>query len=118
VLSEDTGYSRDYSRNPYSGYDNDDDFIFQPSNLNTTYDPKTIMAVFRDKGTTFTAPWLDLREAGGATVTENETTYTLTLSDTGELTITDDSDGTHPFYFEMWFSVAVQHTDELIVITP
>ena len=118
VLSEDTGYSRDYSRNPYSGYDNDDDFIFQPSNLNTTYDPKTIMAVFRDKGTTFTAPWLDLREAGGATVTENETTYTLTLSDPGELTITDDSDGTHPFYFEMWFSVAVQHTDELIVITP
>lgn len=118
VLSEDTGHRRDYARNPYSGYEDDDRFIFEPSDIDTTFEPKTIMAVFRDNGTTFAVPWLALREAGSATATTDDATYTLTVSETGELTITDDAGDTHPFFFEMWFSVAVQNTSDLITILP
>jgi cytochrome c biogenesis protein CcdA len=118
VLSEDTGYGRDYARNPYAGYESDNRFVFEPSGIDTTFEPKTIMTVFRDDETTFTAPWLALREAGSTTVTNNNTTYTLTVTDAGELTITDTNRNTFPFYFEMWFSVAVQHEGSLIVVNP
>ncbi len=118
VLSEDTGYSRNYARNPYAGYESDNRFVFEPSGIDTTFEPKTIMAVFRDDETTFAAPWLLLREAGSASVTTGDTTYTLTATDTGELTIIDNNGNTFPFYFEMWFSVAVQHPETLMVINP
>lgn len=116
VLSEDTGYRRDYARNPYAGYESDDRFLFTPSDLDTSFPPKTIMAVFRDGGTTFAAPWLALREAGEATVTSGERTYTLTVTKNGELTVKDSAGETLPFYFEMWFSVAAQHQGELTVV--
>jgi len=118
VLSEDTGYRRDYANNPYSGYESNDRFVFEPSDIDTTFEPKTIMAVFRDGGNTFAAPWLSLREAGSATITENGTSYTLSVSDAGELSITDANNKSYPFYFEMWFSVAVQHEGSLTVINP
>lgn len=118
VLSEDTGHSRDYARNPYAGYETDNRFVFEPSDLDTTFAPKTIMAVFRASDTTFAAPWLALREAGTANITAEGMTYTLTVSDNGELVITDNEGDTFPFYFEMWFSVAVQHEEGLVVINP
>jgi len=118
VLSEDTGYGRDYGRNPYAGYETNDRFVFEPSDLDTTFEPKSIMVVFRDDETTFAAPWLALREAGSASVTEAGVTYTLTVSDAGELSITDSDNQSHPFYFEMWFSVAVQHEGSLTIIHP
>lgn len=118
VLSEKTGHSRNYARNPYAGYETDDRFVFDPSNLDTSLPPKTIMAVFRDGDTTFAAPWLALREKGTATVTQEQMTYTLVVTDTGELTVTDSEGIDYPFYFEMWFSVAVQHQDNLRVIQP
>jgi len=116
VLSENTGHSRDYARNPYAGYESDDRFVFDPSNLDTSFPPKTIMAVFRDGDTTFASPWLTLREAGSLAREHNGITYTLTVTDGGELSITDSSSNAHPFYFEMWFSVAVQHGTDLVVL--
>jgi len=92
--------------------------VFEPSGIDTTFEPKTIMAVFRDDENTFAAPWLLLREAGSASITTDNTTYTLTTTDAGELTIADSNGNTFPFYFEMWFSVAVQHPETLTVITP
>ena len=116
VLSENTGHNRDYARNPYADYESDNRFVFEPSGIDTTFDPKTIMAVFRNGETTFAASWLNLRESKKKTVTEESITYTLTVSDTGELAITDINGQTYPFYFEMWFSVAVQHEKSLVVI--
>lgn len=118
VVSEDTGYGRNYARNPYSGYETDDEFIFAPSDLDSSFPAKTIMAVFRDEEETFAAPWLELREAGQVEFPHTDTTYRLDTNDTGELSITDSAGRTYPFYFEMWFSVAVQHQDSLTVIQP
>jgi len=117
VLSEDTGYPRDYARNPYAGYEDDNRFVFEPSGINTTFPPKTIMVVFRSDELTFAAPWLALREANQATVSTEDKNFTLTVSEVGELNIRDGSNSTYPFYFEMWFSVAMQNPD-IVVITP
>jgi len=118
VLSEKTGHSRDYARNPYAGYETNDRFIFDPSNLDTSFHPKTIMAVFRDNDTTFASPWLVLRDKGVASMKYGGITYTLEVTDKGELTVTDSAGVNHPFYFEMWFSVAVQHGENVQVIQP
>jgi len=118
VLSEKTGHNRDYARNPYAGYETDNRFVFNPSDLDTLFPPKTIMVVFRDKDTTLASPWLALREKGTAATTQGSITYTLKVTDEGELTITDNTGANHPFYFEMWFSVAVQHGEDIQVIQP
>jgi len=117
VLSEDTGHRRDYGRNPYAGYEDDNRFVFEPSGIDNTVPPKTIMVVFKDNESTFAAPWLALREAGNASISVNGKTYTLTASETGELIIADNESIEYPFYFEMWFSAAVQHPD-IVVINP
>jgi hypothetical protein len=119
VLSEITGHSRDYGRNPYAGYETDGRFVFEPSGIDTTFEPKTIMVVFRDGEQTFTAPWLALRanEVTAYSSTDG-VTYTLRTTESGELTISDSSDKVLPFYFEMWFSVAIQNPDQLTIIYP
>lgn len=49
VLSRDTGFSRDYGRNPYQGYDNPDDrpFLFD-GNYDPRLEPKDRVIVVRD----------------------------------------------------------------------
>jgi cytochrome c biogenesis protein CcdA len=116
VLSEDTGHVRDYGRNPYAGYETDNRFVFEPSNLDTTFAPKTIMVVFRDEENTFALPWLSLREVGSIATSTATASYQLTVSDSGELTIRDDQGRSFPFYFEMWFSVAAQNPGTVSII--
>lgn len=115
ILSEETGYRRDYTNNPYAGYETDNRFVFEPSNLNTLFPPKTIMVVFRNDETLFAVPWLKLREAGTATVKDGSKNFTLSVSRTNELSISDGTNSVYPFYFEMWFSVAIQHKDIVII---
>ncbi len=118
VLSEDTSYVRDYGSNPYAGYESNNRFAFEPSNVDRTFDPKAIMVVFRVDGETFAAPWLALREAGSAEIEKDDVAYKLLVLENGEVGITDNEGNIFPFYFEMWFSVAVQHTDTLTIINP
>ncbi|MCD5381481.1 MAG: DUF3179 domain-containing protein [Candidatus Pacebacteria bacterium] len=117
VLSKDTGHGRNYDRNPYSGYETNNQFVFEPSAIDATFPPKTIMAVFRTVNETpVTVPWLALREAGMTSTTIDGMTYSLVVSNNGEMVISDSDGNSYPFYFEMWFSFAVQHGDKAIVI--
>ena len=113
IMSERTGHRRDYGRNPYVGYDDDDAFfIFRPSTIDTSFPSKEIMVIFRTVDDIPVAvAWNALREAGSVTEMIGDREYTLTVQDSGELTISD-GDTSHPFYFEMWFSFAVQHEGE------
>lgn len=117
VLSEDTGHNRDYTRNPYSGYEGNDDFIFSPSNIDERYPSKEVFVAFDIEGTPIAAPWLEIKN-GESFQTEIKG-QTITLDKMGsELEVTDDSGNEIPFYFEMWFSWAVQHQDDGIVYDP
>jgi hypothetical protein len=116
ILSEDTGHRRDYRRNPYAGYENDNRFVFEPSNLDTTLPPKTIMLMFYSDDTPVAIPWNRLREIGRTDVTVESTTYVIEVSQIGEVTITESgTTNTQPFYFEMWFSAATQHGENIIL---
>jgi cytochrome c biogenesis protein CcdA len=117
IMSEQTGHNRDYTRNPYSGYETNNQFVFEPSHLDTTLPPKTIVAVFRAGETPVATPWLALRETGQTSVTINDEQYRLTIVD-GELIISTSSGETLPFYFEMWFSFATQHGERSHLVTP
>ncbi|MEO6201567.1 MAG: DUF3179 domain-containing (seleno)protein [Cryobacterium sp.] len=117
ILSENTGHSRDYSRNPYSGYDQSEGFIFSPSKLDTRYPSKEIFVAFTVDGTRVAAPWLALgndekyvTDVAGQAVTLEKSKNQLAIS------AADGSD--IPFYFEMWFSWAVQHQQDGVVFDP
>lgn len=116
VLSEKTGHLRNYGDNPYAGYETSNNFVFDPSNVNTRYPAKTIMVVFSNEDSTIATPWLKLREVGSTTATIEGVTYNLSVSENAELVITDTENNEYPFYFEMWFSYAVQHEGNQQVI--
>lgn len=117
VLSENTGHSRDYARNPYSGYEESEDFFFSPSINDQRYPPKSIFVAFTVNDTPVSAPWLDLKDGKTYQTKAGGQTVTLKKQD-NELSIIDADDQEIPFYFEMWFSWAVQHQDEGIVFDP
>lgn len=116
LLSDDTGHRRDYGRNPYVGYDtNDDFFIFAPSSLDASFPSKEIMVVFRTLNELpITVPWQALRNVGLHEETIDGELHRLEVLDSGELAITTETGQSLPFYFEMWFSFAVQHEDKTV----
>ena len=115
VLSEDTGHNRDYSLNPYSGYEDSEGFIFPPSNNDTTYPSKEIMIAFDYMEIPASIPMNQIQEGGNYTETISVGEINISKSN-GEITISDSSGQTIPFYFEMWFSWAVQNQDNGEVI--
>jgi len=118
IMSEDTGYNRDYNRNPYAGYETDDRFVFEPSNLDRTLPLKEIIVAFNTPdGTPAAIPWTTLRSAGSHSEEVAGKTFSFSVTEAGELTITDSSGATYPFYFEMWFSFATQHGENATLIT-
>ena len=70
ILSDNTGFARDYSGNPYGGYDESDDFYFQPSDVDERYPAKEIFVAFTANDTKVAARWLAF---------ENGRTYETTV---------------------------------------
>lgn len=115
VLSEETGHRRDYGRNPYSRYVENDSFEFAPSNLDASFKPKEIMVVFRVDDIPVATPWLSFADGSVKEATISGKDLTLQKIDR-ELSIVTSEGERIPFYFEMWFSFAVQHDESAFVI--
>lgn len=115
VLSEDTGYARDYERNPYSGYADSDDFIFTPSTFDNSFPSKKIFVAFSVDDTPVAVPWLEIVDGVTLEKTVHGTGIILSKNN-GELEIVKETGEDIPFYFEMWFSWAVQHSDNGVVL--
>lgn len=116
VLSEDTGYARNYERNPYSGYGETDDFIFRPSTLDTSFPSKKIFVASTLNGTRVALPWLGFEDGMSFSREISGEQFTFT-KENGALQITDGDGNDMPFYFEMWFSWAVQHGEDGVVLS-
>lgn len=117
ILSDNTGHSRDYSRNPYAGYDESEGFYFSPSVTDKRYPAKDIFVAFTLNGTPIAVPWLALEN--GRTYSHAVDGQNITLSKAAnQLRLTGPDGSDIPFYFEMWFSWAVQHKDAGVVLEP
>ncbi|QYH37078.1 DUF3179 domain-containing protein [Salinibacterium sp. M195] len=110
IVNENTGHSRDYSNNPYAGYDDSDEFYFVPSRVDDRYPAKTIFVAFSIGDTHVASPWLELEDGRHYTTAVDGEEVTLEKTD-GELHISGPDAVEIPFYFEMWFSWAVQNED-------
>jgi len=117
VLSENTGHRRAYDRNPYSGYEDNEGYIFSPSKEDARYPSKTIFVVFRYSDRTIGVPYLELTD-GIRFETKVDGDSITFVRDGDVLTISDGKGRELPFYFEMWFSFATQHGENAIVFDP
>lgn len=116
VLSENTGHTRDYARNPYAGYDTDEELYFPVSSENTAYPPKKIFVAFFVDDVPVAVPQQALTDGvffeemvAGKNVRVENTDGIIRVTAAGEEV---------PFYFEMWFSWATQHGARGVVFDP
>lgn len=117
IQGENTGHMRDYSSNPYSGYEESEGFYFAPSVTDKRYPSKEIFVAFTVEGTPVAVPWLALENGDEYATEVDGTEITLTKAD-NKLRITGADGADIPFYFEMWFSWAVQNKDAGTVFDP
>jgi hypothetical protein len=62
VLSDDTGYRRDYDRDPYQGYETSKRLMFEVSAQNRKYHPKEKVIVVKLDGVTKAYPFSELNK--------------------------------------------------------
>jgi len=115
VLSEETGFARDYTQNPYAGYENTDTLIFDTSSKSNLFEMKEIMIVFKIDDQNFTTPMSQIKE--GEVFSKNTDKGLIKiLKNDGEITVSNNGGAKIPFYFEMWFSVFAQHKEDALVL--
>ncbi len=112
ILSEKTGYSRDYSFYPYGDYESTERLYFPVSVQDTRFQAKEIMYVFslHDKLVAFPADKLGEKRA--EKIIEGKTVAVERQG--GEINVYVDGK-VLPGYYEMWFSWATHHQKNGIV---
>jgi len=113
ILSEETGHFRQYGRDPYAGYTENDLFVFDPSNLDQTYNPKELFMAFRAGENVVAVRQVGFTD-GNKTIEVDDQTFVITKAGS-TFTVTDTNGDDVPFYFEMWFSLALQNNDLVVV---
>jgi hypothetical protein len=117
VLSADTGYTRDYYRNPYAGYEESDQTYFPVEFEDARYFAKELFWVFRLSGGE-TSVALRQESLGEEEVRRTIDGHDLrALRDGAEIHVSVDGEAT-PGYVEMWFSWATRHQDDGVVWDP
>jgi hypothetical protein len=112
VLSDQTGFARDYARNPYSGYEETESLIFPVSVQDNRFFAKELMYVFRLDETSVAFPLEMLTEEKVEDVLEGRDVEAV--REGGEISVTVDGRPV-PGYIEMWFSWATQHQEDGLV---
>lgn len=116
VLSKETGHSRDYDRNPCSGYERSDAVRFPVSVQDNRFFAKELMYVFR-LGDQQSVAFPRAQLPGEGAETELEGHHVGAERNGGEIMVFVDGERV-PGYVEMWFSWATQHEDDGLVWEP
>lgn len=109
ILSENTGYRRDYASQPYLDYEKSEDIYFLVRVQDKRFFAKEMMYVFEVEGQSVAFPVRDLNNAkknrtiNGKLVTAERVGGEINIRVEGRLV---------PGYYEMWFSWATQHQKE------
>ena len=81
VLSDDTGYSRDYARNPYAGYEKSRSLFFAVSNrAPDTYHPKELVVGLEDNGVYKAYPFIELEKNGKPSFSDSINGKNITIN--------------------------------------
>ncbi|MBI2611701.1 DUF3179 domain-containing protein [Candidatus Gottesmanbacteria bacterium] len=113
ILSKDTGYARDYSIDPYSGYGDTEETYFPISIKDKRFKTKEIMYVIPYGEKSIAFPQIKLKNNDTKKFTLDGKTFTIQRK--GEEIIVLENNKQLPGYFEMWFSWATNHQHNGIV---
>ncbi len=115
VLSTDTGYSRDYSRDPYAGYGQSRQVFFQVNNqAPSIYHPKERVIGLDIDGVYKAYPFIELEKYAKSQFTDsvNGQTVTVNWDDINRtVSITDSSGSEIPSIDGFWFAWFAFHPD-------
>ncbi len=107
VLSDDTGYDRNYKLNsPYGDYTTNDDLYFPVENLDTSLPKKEMLYVVNDTDNEVSIAFVqtDLAESGRASINVEGINYTAIYTN-GKVSVTRSTDWAEIGTFtQMWFS--------------
>lgn len=117
VLSDDTGYSRNYSVYPYGDYDDNQELYFPVTVSDQRFSLKEIMyaSVVGDVPIAF--PLEKLESLGEATLNVDGETVRA-VAKNGEVELFDESGALLPGYHAMWFSWATHNKEGGVVWQP
>ena len=114
VLSTDTGFQRDYTNTPYSGYADSEDTYFPISFKDNRYNAKDPFFIIPISEYSFA---LQYREFDNGVKIFNTKIGEITIRRDGDEIFAMLDDGTNlPGYFEYWFSWATHHQENGIVL--
>lgn len=112
ILSEDTGFSRNYGYYPYGNYETSDDIYFPISGYNNKFHPKEMMYIFEYKDKYYTFPVKSLESS--TEYKSNNVVIKITI-DKGVIKVYIE-DILIPGYYEMWFSWAIHNYERGIIL--
>ena len=104
VLSDETGYVRNYASSPYGDYDINDTLFFPVNNSDARLPKKEILYVVNDGNTSVAFVKDALREAGEASIQVENDLYRAEFVDGLTNVFKNDYESPLPWYHEMWFS--------------
>jgi len=109
VLSTDTGFSRNYDGNPYSGYEDTGELTFPVSTTDARYPAKEIFYIVPLEGMSIAVR----QDKADGVHRVPDTTIDITF-DRGVITA-NWGEAELPGYYEMWFSWATHHQENGII---
>lgn len=117
ILSENTGYSRNYRSNPYSGYEDTEDLYFPVSVSDKRYSAKEIMYVIPIEGKSVSIQQSKIQK-GASSNKFSVLGKDLIIYRDGDEIRAEFNRELVPGYYEMWFSWATHHQMDGIVLVP
>jgi hypothetical protein len=114
VLSTETGFNRNYTRTPYSGYDESDQLYFPVSNRNNEYHQKEMIIGIEVDGKFKAYPYTELEKLSFIPITDKFKGKTLKIYfDTTHQSarITDENEKELPYMTTYWFAGYAFHPD-------
>ncbi|MDE0243603.1 MAG: DUF3179 domain-containing protein [Candidatus Kaiserbacteria bacterium] len=113
VLSTDTGYARNYGDTPYDGYTDTEQTLFPISITDKRFPAKDIFYVIPFRGRSLAARYHDISEG---TTSFSVDSFAITITRDGDEIVAQHGNELLPGYFELWFSWAVHHQDDGVVL--
>ncbi len=118
VLSRQTGYSRDYDRDPYAGYETSDGIFFPVKHIDRRYHPKERVVGVEIDGHYKVYPFAELSKARGEVIDKVATKRLRIVfdADNQSATILSDQGKPFPSLTGFWFAWMAFHPESEVYI--